>query len=92
MRNARQHKYNRFSPLAELHDEPEMNWQNNTMRQVDDAKEVDTNHIQDDSTLHTTNDTQLSNKNMQHRVVLTIQKLKNMQLKQKFMFSVPLYT
>ena len=60
MRNARQHKDNRFSPLAEIHDEHEMNWQNNTMRQVDDAKQMDTNHLQDDSTLHTTNDTRLS--------------------------------
>ena len=56
----RQHNDNRFSPLAEIHDEHEMNWQNNTMRQVDDAKEMDTTHLQDDSTLHTTNDTRLS--------------------------------
>ena len=60
MKNARQHKDNRFSPIAEIHDEPEMNWQNSTMRLVDDAKEMDTNHLQDDSTLHTTNDTRLS--------------------------------
>ena len=59
---ARQHNDNRFSPLAEIHDEHEMNWQNNTMRQVDDAKEMDTTHLQDDSTPHTTNDTRLSNK------------------------------
>ena len=58
--NARQHNNNRFSPLAEIHDEHKMNWQNNTMRQVDDAKEMDTTHLQDDSTLHTTNDTWLS--------------------------------
>ena len=57
---ARQHNGSRFSPLAEINDEHEMNWQHNTMRQVDDAKEMDTNHLQDDSTLHTTNDTQLS--------------------------------
>ena len=30
------------------------------MRQVDDAKEMDTTHLQDDSTPHTTNDTRLS--------------------------------
>ena len=56
---ARQHNDNRFSPLAEIQDEHEMNWQNNTMRQVDDAKEMDTTHLQDDSTPHTTNDTRL---------------------------------
>ena len=60
MGNARQHNDNRFSPLAEIHDEPEMNWQNNTMRQVNDAKEMDITHLQDDSSLHTTNDTRLS--------------------------------
>ena len=60
MGNARQHNGSLFSPLAEINDEYEMNWQHNTMRQVDDAKEMDTNHLQDDSTLHTTNDTRLS--------------------------------
>ena len=62
MGNARQHNGSRFSPLAEIHDEPEMNWQNNTMRQVDDAKDMDTNHLHDDSTLQTTDNTRLSSK------------------------------
>ena len=62
MGNALQHNGSRFSPLAEIHDETEMNWQNNTMRQVDDAKEMDSNHLHDDSTLHTTNKTRLSSK------------------------------
>ena len=57
MGNALQHNGSHFSPLAEIHDETEMNWQNNTMRQVDDAKETDPNHLHDDSTLHTTNKT-----------------------------------
>ena len=57
---ARQHNDNRFSPLAEIHDEHEMNWQNNTMRQVDDAKEMNTTHLQDDSTPQTINNTLLS--------------------------------
>ena len=60
MGNARQHNGNRFSPLAEINDEHEMNWQHNTMRQVDDAKEMDNNHLHDDSTSHTTNDKRLS--------------------------------
>ena len=62
MGNASQHNGSQFSPLAEIHDESEMNWQNNTMRQVDDAKEMDTNHLHDDSTLQTTNNTGLSSK------------------------------
>ena len=45
MGNACQHNGSLFSPLAEIHDEPEMNWQNNTMRQVDDAKEMDTTQL-----------------------------------------------
>ena len=60
MGNARQHNGSRFAPLAEINDEHEMNWQHNTMRQVDDAKEMDTNHLHDDSTSHTTNDKRLS--------------------------------
>ena len=60
MGKASRHNGSRFSPLAELHDETEMNWQNNTMRQVDDAKEMDSNHLHDDSTSQTTNSTQLS--------------------------------
>ena len=92
MGNARQHNGSRFVPLAEINDEHEMNWQHNTMRQVDDAKEVDTNHLHDDSTPthQTTNGLVL--KNMQRKIVSTVQKLKNMQRKQKFTFSVPLYT
>ena len=38
-----------------------LNWQNNTiMRQLDVAKEMDSNHLHDDTTLHTTNDTRHS--------------------------------
>ena len=62
MENSLQHNGIRFSPLADIHDEQTMNWQNSTMRQVDDAKEMDSNHLHDDSTLHTTNTTQLSSK------------------------------
>ena len=92
MGNARQLNGSRFSPLAEINDEQTMNWQPDTMRQVEDAKEMETNHLDDDSTSHSTIDQRLSIKNMQNRVVLKFQKLKNMQLKQKFTFSVPLYT
>ena len=60
MGNARQHNGSLFAPLAEINDEHEMNWQHNTMRQVDDAKEMDTNHLHDDSTSYTTNDKRLS--------------------------------
>ena len=60
MGNARQLNGSRFSPLAEINDENEKNWQQNTKRQVDDAKEMDTSHLHDDSTSHTTNDTRLS--------------------------------
>ena len=60
MGNARQHNGSRFAPLAEINDEHEMNWQHNTMNQVDDAKEMATNHLHDDSTSHTTNDKRLS--------------------------------
>ena len=60
MGNARQHNGSRFAPLAEINDEHGMNWQHNTMRQMDDAKEMDTNHLHDDSTSHTTNDIRLS--------------------------------
>ena len=49
-----------FSPLAEINDEQTMNWQQNTMRQVDDAKEMDTNHLDDDSTSYSTIDKRLS--------------------------------
>ena len=91
MGNARQRNGSRFSPLAEINDEQTMNWQQNTMRQVDDAKEMDTNHLDDDSTSHSTIDKRLSIKNMQNKVVLTFQNLTNMQLKQKFTFLVPLY-
>ena len=62
MGNSLQNNGSCFSPLADIHDEPEMNWQNNTMRQVEDAKEMDSNHLHDDTTLHTTNNTQLSTK------------------------------
>ena len=76
MRNARQHEDNSFSPLAEVHDEPEMNWQNNTMRQVDYAKEMDTTHLLDDSTLHTTNDTRLSLKKQATQISINNSKTK----------------
>ena len=91
MGNARQRNGSRFSPLAEINNEQTMNWQQNTMRQVDDAKEMDTNHLDDDSTSRSTIDKRLSIKNMQNIVVLTFQKITNMQLKQKFTFLVPLY-
>ena len=39
-----------------------MNWQDNTMRLVDDAKEMNSTHLHDDTTPHTTNDTRLSSK------------------------------
>ena len=92
MGTAREHNDNRFSPLAEVDDEHEMNWQTNTMRQVDDAKEMDTTRLQNDSTPHTTNDTRLSIKKHATQSSINNSKTKNMQLKQKFMFSVPLYT
>ena len=60
MGNARQHNGSRFSPLAEINDEHEVNWQHNTMRQVDDAKEMATNHLHHDSTPNTTNNKRLS--------------------------------
>ena len=60
MGNARQRNGSRFSPLAEFNDEQTMNWQQNTMRQVDDAKEMDTNHLDDDSTSYSTIDKRLS--------------------------------
>ena len=62
MENPLQHNGCRFSPLADIHDESEMNWPNNTMRQVEDAKEMDSNRLHDDTTLHTTNNTRLSRK------------------------------
>ena len=60
MGNAPQRNGSRFSPLAEINDEQTMNWQQNTMRQVDDAKEMDTNHLDDDSTSYSTIDKRLS--------------------------------
>ena len=65
MGNSLSHNGSRFSPLADIHDEQIMIWQNNTMntmRQVDEAKEMDSNHLHDDSTTHTTNNPQLSSK------------------------------
>ena len=62
MGNSLQHNGSRFSPLADIHDEKTMNWRSNTMKQVDDAKEMDSNHLHDDSTIHTTNITRLSSK------------------------------
>ena len=56
MGNARQLNGSRFSPLAEINDEQAMNGQPDTMRQVDDAKEMETNHLDDDSTSHSTID------------------------------------
>ena len=60
MGNARQLNGSRFSPLAEINDEQTMNWQPDTMRQVEDAKEMETNLLDDDSTSHSTIDQQLS--------------------------------
>ena len=60
MGNARQRNGSRFSPLAEINYEQTMNSQQNTMRQVDDAKEMNTNHLDDHSTSHTTIDKRLS--------------------------------
>ena len=57
--NSLQHNGSRFSPLVDIHDEQTMNWQNNTMMQVDDAKEMGSNHLHDNSTLHPTNTTRL---------------------------------
>ena len=82
---ARQHNDNRFSPLAEIHDEHEMNWQNNTMRQVDDAKEMDTTHLQDDSTPHTTNNTRLSIKKYATQSSINNSKTKNHATKTKIL-------
>ena len=52
----------RFALLTDIHDDKTMNWQDNTMRQMDDAKEMKSNHLHDDTTPHTTNDTRLSSK------------------------------
>ena len=60
MGNSLHHNGSRYSPLADIHDEQTMNWQNITMRQVDDAKEMESTHLRDDSILHTTNTTRLS--------------------------------
>ena len=60
MGKARQRNGSRFSPLSEINDEQTMNWHQNTMRQVDDAKEMDTNHLDDDSTSYSTIDKRLS--------------------------------
>ena len=62
MGNSLKHNGSRFCPLADIHEEQTMNWQNNTMRQVDDVKEMDSTHLPDDPTLHTTNTTRLSSK------------------------------
>ena len=60
MGSARQHNGSRFAPLAGINDEHEMNWQHNTMRQVDDTKEKATNHLHHESTSHTTHNKRLS--------------------------------
>ena len=91
MGNARQHNGSRFSPLAEINDEHEMNWQHNTMRQVDDAKEMATNHLHHDSTSNTTNNKRLSIRKHATQNSITDSKAEKMQLKQKFTFLVPLY-
>ena len=62
----------RCVPLADIHDDKTMNWQNNTMRQMDDAKEMNFNHITDDTTSHTTNDTRLVLRDLLHKTVVTI--------------------
>ena len=42
------HTGSRYSPFAELYVDKTMNWQNNTMRHVDEAKEMKNNHLTDD--------------------------------------------
>ena len=92
MGNSLHYKGSRFSPLAENHDEQTMNWQNNTMRQVDDAKGMDDHYLHDDSTPHTTHNTRLSSKKHVTQCSSVNSKTKkNMQLIQKFMYLVPLY-
>ena len=60
MGNSNYQTGNRFSPLTDTHDDKTINWQNNTMMQVYDAKEMKTDHLTDDTTTHTTNDIRLS--------------------------------
>ena len=60
MRNSNYQTGSRFSIFADIHDENLMNCQNSTMRQVDDTKEINFNHLTDDTTTYTTNDKRLS--------------------------------
>ena len=60
MGNPTQHTGSRFSTLADFDSDKTMNWQNNTKRQVDDAKEMKHNHLTDDPTPNNTNDARLS--------------------------------
>ena len=73
---ARQRNGSRFSPLAEINDEQTMNWQQNTMRQVEDAKEMETNHLDDDSTSHSTIDKRLSIKKHAKQSSINVSKAK----------------
>ena len=62
MGNSTHQTGSRFSPLADTDNDNTMNWQNNTKRDVDDAKEMKNNHLTDntDKNTLTTNDTRLS--------------------------------
>ena len=73
---ARQRNGSLFSPLAEINDEQTMNWQQNTMRQVEDAKEMETNHLDDDSTSHSTIDKRLSIKKHAKQSSINVSKAK----------------
>ena len=81
MRNARQLNGSRFSPLAEINDEHTMNWQPNTMRQVEDAKEMETHHLDDDSTSHSTIDKRLSIKKHAKQSSINVSKAKKHAIK-----------
>ena len=67
MKNINSPTGGRFLSLAEPCDDKAMDWQNNnTKRQVDEAKEEKNNHLSDesDSATDTANDTRLSIENM----------------------------
>ena len=81
MRNASQLNGSRFSPLAEINDEQTMNWQPNTMRQVEDAKEMETHHLDDDSTSHSTIDKRLSIKKHAKQSSINVSKTKKHAIK-----------
>ena len=82
----------RFAPLADILDDKTMNWQNNTTRQVDDATEMNLNHLTDDTTSQTTNDPRLSIKRHVTQISSNNSKSKKHAKKLKFMYLVPPYT